>query len=152
MSEVRGPRSNGTTFGDLAASRAPDPAMRAPRRTRQSAKSAGTRFESSIVSALAAHVDERVERRARSGARDRGDVSGLRSAHGLRVVVECKDVAKIALGTWYGEADVERGNDSADVALIAHKRRGKGDPLDQWVTCTVRDLIALLGGVRVEDE
>lgn len=27
------------------------------------------------------------------------------------MVLECKDVAKISLGTWYGEADTERGND-----------------------------------------
>jgi hypothetical protein len=42
------------------------------------------------------------------------------------------------------------GNDDARVALVAHKRHGHGDPLDQWVTATLRDIIALVppGSVR----
>ena len=49
------------------------------------------------------------------------------------------------------EAEVERENDDALAGLIAHKRHGKGDPLDQWVTTTMRELIALLNGYRVGD-
>jgi hypothetical protein len=82
------------------------------------------------------------------GAKDRGDVANLRTAHGLRVVVECKDAARVELGPWYGEAVTEMGNDDAQVAVIAHKRRGRGDGLDQWVTCSLRDLIALITGER----
>ena len=33
-------------------------------------------------------------------------------------------------------------------ALIIHKRHGKGQPGDQWVTCTLADLVALLNGDR----
>ena len=32
--------------------------------------------------------------------------------------------------------------------LIVHKRHGKGQPGDQWVTCTLADLVALLTGSR----
>lgn len=116
-------------------------------RNRQSAKSAGTRFESSIVGALAEHVDDRIERRRLSGSKDRGDVSGIRHLGG-RVVVECKDVTRVALGGWVREAETARGNDDALLGVVVHKRRGVADPLEQYVTCTVRDLIALLTGER----
>ncbi len=35
--------------------------------------------------------DDRVERRARTGTKDRGDVGGVRCTGGGRVVLECKD-------------------------------------------------------------
>ena len=116
-------------------------------RSRASAKAAGARFERFIADCLAAHVDDRIDRRVKTGGKDKGDVGGLRHMGG-RVVVECKDVATLALGTWVNEADVERGNDDAIAGLVIHKRRGHGDPLDQYVTCTMRDLIALLTGER----
>ena len=31
-------------------------------------------------------------------------------------------------------------------------RHRKGDPLDQWCTFTVRELVALLRGQRIEEE
>lgn len=116
-------------------------------RTRASAKAAGTRFERAIADVLAAHVDDRIDRRVKTGGKDKGDIAGIRHMGG-RVVIECKDTSRLELGTWVNEADVERGNDDALVGLVAHKRRGHGDPLDQYITCTVRDLIALLTGER----
>lgn len=116
-------------------------------RNRRSAKAAGTRFERSIADALAAHVDDRIDRRVKNGNKDRGDIAGLRHMGG-RVVIECKDTARVELGVWVNEAEVERGNDDAIAGLVAHKRRGHGDPLDQYVTCTIRDLVALLTGER----
>ena len=120
-------------------------------RTRASAKASGTRFERSIADALALHVDDRIDRRVKTGNRDRGDVGGVRTFGGGRVVVECKDVARTDLSGWVREADIERGNDDAVAGVIIHKRRGHGDPLDQYVTCTVRDLVALLTGQRVPE-
>jgi hypothetical protein len=116
-------------------------------RSRASAKAAGSRFERSIADCLAAHVDDRIDRRVKTGGKDKGDIGGLRH-RGMRLVIECKDVAKLALGSWVSEAETERGNDDAHVALVVHKRRGHGDPLDQYVTTTVRDLVALLTGER----
>lgn len=116
-------------------------------RSRKTAREAGTKFETLIVKCLIALVDDRIERRTKSGNKDRGDISGLR-VHGSRVVVECKDVAKLALSGWVNEADIERGNDDALAGLVVHKRRGTADPLEQYVTCTMRDLVALLTGVR----
>lgn len=120
-------------------------------RTRASAKAAGSRFERQIADALAAALDDdRIDRRVKTGAKDRGDIAGLR-VRGQRVVVECKNTSRIALGAWMTEAENERGNDDALVGLIVHKRHGKGDPLDQWVTMTVRELLALIVGRRIED-
>ncbi len=116
-------------------------------RNRASAKAAGTRFERAVADYLAAHVDDRVDRRAKTGAKDRGDIAGLRHMGG-RVVVECKDTARLELGAWTREAEVERGNDDALVGLVVHKRRGVADPGEQYVTCTLRDLVALLTGER----
>lgn len=67
---------------------------------------------------------------------------------GQRVVIECKNTATISLGTWVTEAEIERGNDAAAVGLVAHKRIRHTDPLDQYITCTLRDLVALLTGER----
>ena len=117
-------------------------------RSRQSARAAGTRFETSIANALAVLLeDDRIERRARSGAKDKGDIGGVR-AHGRRVVVECKDHNRLDLAGWWAEAETERGNDDAGAAFIVHKRRGKGDAADQWVTLTLGELVALISGNR----
>jgi len=116
-------------------------------RTRASAKAAGSRFERSIADYLAQHVDDRIDRRVKTGAKDRGDIAGWRYA-GRRIVAECKDVVRTSIGTWVAEAEVERGNDDAHVGLVIHKRRGTADPGDQYVTMTLRDLIALTTGER----
>lgn len=118
-------------------------------RNHRSAKKAGASFERSIADCLATHVDERIDRRVRTG-KDRGDIAGIR-LHGQRVVVECKNTTRLALGEWMREAEDERGNDDALLGLIVHKRHGKGDPLDQWCTFTVRELVALLRGQRIEE-
>lgn len=113
-------------------------------RTRRSARQAGTRFETAIAGALAQALDDdRIERRARSGSRDRGDIGGVR-AHGQRIVIEAKDCTRIELAGWVREAHVEAGNDDALVGLVVSKRRGVGDPLSQWVHMELRDLVALL--------
>lgn len=117
-------------------------------RSRTSAKAAGTRFESLIAVYLREHLDDRIERRARTGGKDRGDLSGVRAPGGGRIVVEAKNTSRIALGAWAAEAETERGNDDALVGVIAHKRVGKGSAGDQWITMTVRDLVALLSGTR----
>lgn len=115
-------------------------------RSRASAKAAGTRFETAIARALAEHLDDdRIERRAKSGSRDRGDVGGVR-VHGQRVVIEAKDCARMDLPGWVREAHLEAGNDGALVGIVIAKRRGVADPMSQWVHMEVRDLVALITG------
>lgn len=117
-------------------------------RSRTTARKAGTTFERIIADYLNEHVDDRIDRRPRMGSKDRGDIAGVRTFKGRRVVIECKDVATLSLGTWYTEADRERGNDDADVAIVIHKRVRKGQAADQWVTMTLADLVVLLTGEK----
>lgn len=106
----------------------------------------GTSFESSIARGLAEALDDdRIERRARTGAKDRGDIAGVR-AHGKRVVIECKCQARQDIPGWVREAHVEAGNDDALAGIVVAKRRGKTDPLSQWVHMEVRDFLALITG------
>lgn len=108
----------------------------------------GASFERLIADSLATELDDdRIDRRVKHGVNDRGDIAGLR-VHGHKVVVECKNQKRLTLAEWVDESEVERGNDDALVGLVVHKRRGKGDPLDQYVSMTVRDLLALMTGER----
>jgi hypothetical protein len=108
----------------------------------------GAAFERLIADSLATQLDDdRIDRRVKHGINDRGDLTGLR-IHGQRVVAELKNQKRMSLAEWVDEAEVERGNDDALIGLVIHKRRGKGDPLDQYVTTTVRDLLALMTGER----
>ena len=116
-------------------------------RTRASAKAAGTRMETLVADYLAKHIDDRIERRTKNGSKDRGDIGGLRHM-GQRVVIEVKDTSRINLAGWASEAETERGNDDAGVAIVAHKRHGKGRPEDQWITMTLGDFVTLLTGSR----
>lgn len=116
-------------------------------RNRASAKKAGTTFERQVADYLATHVDDRIDRRVKTGAKDRGDIAGVR-IWGERVVIECKNTTRASLGTWIGEAHTAMGNDDAIAGIVAHKRHGKGQPGDQWVTMTLADLAALLTGER----
>jgi hypothetical protein len=121
-------------------------------RNRKSAKTAGTRTETAVATYLsAALADDRIERRARNGNSDRGDIGGLR-AHGQRLVAEVKDVARQDLPGSTREARIEAGNDDALVGIVIAKRRGTTRVGDYWVHMTVDDLIALITGQRQDDD
>jgi hypothetical protein len=117
-------------------------------RTRASARAAGSSFERLIADHLRDHVDDRIDRRVKTGAKDRGDIGGVRILLGGRMVLECKDTTRTSLGSWQAEVDTERGNDDAVAGAIVHKRHGKGAAGKQWVTMEVDDLVALLTGER----
>lgn len=111
-----------------------------------SARAAGQRFERLIADYLRDKLDDRIDIRPKNGRFDRGDIGGLRTVHGGRIVAELKDHNRLELAEWLKEAEQERGNDDADVALTVHKRRGKSDPGQQYVTMTLASLVILLGG------
>lgn len=116
-------------------------------RTRASAKKAGSTFERTTADYLSSIVDDRIDRRVKAGNKDRGDIGGVR-IYGQRLVLECKNTAKISLGPWANEAEIERGNDDALAGVIVHKRHGTAGPGKQWVTMTLADFAALLTGNR----
>lgn len=118
-------------------------------RTRASAKQAGSSFERLIADYLRDNVDDRIDRRVKTGAKDKGDIAGLR-VHGKRIVIECKNTTRDNKGPWIGEAETERGNDDALAAAVAFKRHGKGKAADQLILMTLADFTALITGQRPE--
>ena len=119
-------------------------------RSRSSARAAGTRTETETARFLAhALDDDRIERRARNGAKDRGDISGIRH-RGARIVIECKNTSRPALAQWITEAHQEAGNDDAAIGVIVHKRHGIAAPAEQWVTMTLADFAWLIGADKPE--
>ena len=120
---------------------------KAARRSRSSAKKAGATFERTTADYLAEHIDDRIDRRVKTGAKDCGDIAGIR-VHGQRVVAECKNVSAWQPGTWLREAEAERINDGALAGVVVAKRHGVADPGQQVVMMTVADFAALVTGVR----
>lgn len=118
-------------------------------RSRASAKQAGARFERVIADCLAEHVDDRIDRRVKGGAVDKGDLGGVRTHTGHKVVIEAKDYAgRYQVGPWLEEAEQERINDNAAAGIVIAKRRGVTDPLQQVCFMSVADLITFITGER----
>ena len=115
-------------------------------RTRRSAKAAGARFERVVADYLAEELDDdRIDRAPKAGAKDKGDVANVRMGD-HKIVIECKDVARMDLPKWTREAQVEAGNAGAIVGIVVHKRHGVTKPDQQWCTLTLGDLARLLKG------
>lgn len=123
-------------------------------RSRQSAKKAGTAFETAIAAYLARELEsDYIERRRLTGANDKGDIAGVRDARGQRLVLELKDYGgRLTPGPWVEEAHIEMGNDSAVAGIVVAKRRGTTNPGAQYVLMTVNDLIALIRGDRPDND
>ena len=121
-------------------------------RNRASAKKAGTAFETQVAEYLAMKLaDIRIERRAKTGAKDRGDIAGVKTVAGGHVVVEVKNHSRDNLPQWIKEAEVERQNDDevtkATVAgVVVHKRHGNGKAGEQYVSMTLETFVTLLEG------
>ena len=126
-------------------------------RTNRSARQAGARFERTIANYLAQQVDDRIDRKVRTGARDTGDITGVRHM-GRRITIETKDYGgRLLPAQWTSEAHTEMGNDEVLAGdLRAHcsvaKRRAVTDPGSQWVLMTLNDLVALLTGSRPDTD
>jgi hypothetical protein len=113
-------------------------------RSNRSARQAGQRFERSIANYLRDELDDRIDIRPKNGTNDRGDIGGIRTTYGREVVAELKDHNRFELSTWIGEAAREAANADAVAGVVIAKRRGVADPGQQFVICTVDDLLALL--------
>jgi hypothetical protein len=124
-------------------------------RSRATAKQAGTRMETATAEHLAAHVDDRIERRRLTGAKDRGDIGGVRTIRGARVVVEVKDYnGSVQVKPWLDQAEVEAGNDDAPHGVVVFKRSrvSYSNPGEQGVLMTLDTLIWLLHGGPDRDD
>ena len=126
------------------------PVLKEPKRrprSRASAKKAGSWHERKTADYLKAHVSELIDRRVKTGAKDRGDIGGLR-IWGTRLVVECKDTVTVSIGPHLTEAEVERGNDDALAGMVVYKRTGRSEPGAAVVVMTLADLVAMVTGSR----
>ena|ERR1700712_930057 len=124
----------------------------ARKRTRRSAKNAGATFERQVADHLRDHLDDRIDRRVKTGKLDKGDIANVRLFNNAKVVVECKNTAKLNVGPHLQEAEVERINDSAVVGVVISKRHGIGAIGKQLVTMTLDDMIAIIKGERIVNE
>ena len=95
-------------------------------------KRKGAAFEQAVADYLSAATGQDVERRHLAGTNDRGDIAGFK-INGKRVVVECKNTAKLELSAHLAEAERERQNDKAAVGILVQKRRGVGLSSDEKV-------------------
>ncbi len=116
-------------------------------RTHASARKAGSTFERQVADHFAATIDDRIDRAVKTGRLDKGDIAGLRF-HGHKIAVECKNTSSPKLAGWAKEAEAERVNLGALAGVVIHKRHGKTDPGQQWVTMTVDDFVALMNLAR----
>jgi hypothetical protein len=103
------------------------------------AKKKGTAAETAVVQYLRAVGFIQTERRTLGGTQDRGDIAGLPG-----VVIEVKNCARQELPAWVAEAELERDNDNASLGVVWHKRRGKANPADWFVTMSGAQFAALL--------
>ena len=103
-------------------------------------KAKGTHWETQIINYLN-NAGFDAERRALSGALDRGDISGVRG-----VVIEAKNCKGMTLAAWVDEAEVERINDDVPYGVVWHHRKGKASPGDGYVTMSGRMFLEFLRG------
>ena len=92
----------------------------------------GPLAEKQVVDFLVANGFPAAERRVMGGKHDRGDVAGIPG-----LVVEVKNQAKLTLAEWVDEASHEAiipATGALDLAVVWHKRRGRGQPGDWYVT------------------
>lgn len=97
-------------------------------------KAIGTACETAVVRYLVPNGFDGAERTALHGSLDEGDVTGT---PGVAWEVKAGNAAETAsdaqIEAWLGEAEVERRNKRADVAVLVLKRKGKGAPnAGQW--------------------
>ena len=116
-------------------------------RNRASAKAAGSSQEKLVAETLADLLnDDRIERRSKNGSKDRGDITGVKTIRGGRVVIEVKNTSRDNLPAWIAEAEVERGNDDALIGVVSHKKHGTAQGGEQYVSMTLATFASLLLG------
>lgn len=102
-------------------------------------KAKGTAAETAVVNFLKDQGYSHVERRALHGTNDRGDIAGIPG-----LVIEVKNCKAMSLAAWIDEAETERENDGASCAVVFHKRVGRGNPADWYVSMSGEDFVEFL--------
>lgn len=105
---------------------------------KRSPKQIGTDAETKVVRYLQANGHPRAERLALAGASDRGDVGNV---DGLTVQV--KSQRAMALASWVDDSRKQAKTAGNLYAVVAHRRRGKGNPADWYATLTLGQFVQL---------
>jgi hypothetical protein len=105
------------------------------------AKQKGTAAETAIVNTLIAEGWVHAERRALSGAADKGDV---KLGDGIPVMIEAKNCGTITIPAWLREVTVEKANAKADIGVAWFKLRGSTDPRKWAVLMTGEQFMDML--------
>lgn len=99
----------------------------------------GPKFEADIVGWFKDNGWPFAHRLGQQGRYDKGDVGGIPG-----VCLQLKNQVRMELGSWVKDAEEQCGNAAAEVFAVVHKRKGKGDPAEQYVTMPLRVFAWLL--------
>jgi hypothetical protein len=105
------------------------------------ARRKGNRAELDVVAALRRHGWQAITSRAARA----GTQAGADLITDFPLVVEVKDQARMELAGWVDQAVAEAGGSPA---CVVHKRRGKAEAEDWYVTMTFGDMLRWLGSPR----
>jgi hypothetical protein len=98
----------------------------------------GNRAEVEVVRVLReAGYEAETSRNARGGAQGGADINT-----DFPAMIEVKNQARLDLATWWKQAQDQAGDMPA---VVVHKRVGKGDALEWWVTMDVQTLLRIVG-------
>jgi hypothetical protein len=101
----------------------------------------GTKWETAIVNTLLSR-GILAKRKAPSGNQDKGDIELLNSLSGI--VIEAKNTVRASLAEKVDQAVKEAANAGVPVGVVWDHRRGKGSPVDGYVTMSGEHFILLL--------
>lgn len=95
----------------------------------------GSKYEREVDQHLDSVLGARWHRKNRDGFDgEDGEIDG-------RISVEIKNHKAMDLAGWVDQAKADAGN---RMAVVVHKRRGKGQVVDHYVTLTVEDFCRLI--------
>jgi hypothetical protein len=102
-------------------------------------KAKGTWWETACVNWLSERIAG-VRRKVLAGATDKGDVTWGSE----QIVIECKNVATLAVPAWIREAEAEAANNGSDYGVVLYKVRGKGQVADSVVAMSPDAFVRLV--------
>lgn len=103
----------------------------------------GPAFERVIADYLKQSWSKFVDRRVKTGAKDKGDIANF-YVHDHEVVIECKNLRSIDVAGALREAQEESANAGALAGIVVQKRRGKAAGEHQYVFTTLGDFLNIL--------
>lgn len=103
----------------------------------------GASFERVMADWFQAQWSRYIDRKVKTGARDQGDIANFFVGdHG--VTIECKNLKSYDLAGAVREAEEESANAGTLCGIAVVKRKGKGQPADQYVVMTAHSFVKLL--------